>query len=149
MDTTETGGIAMAFFNWEDRFSTNIQSIDQDHKKLMDLVNHLYVSVFECQDIEEERTLTGKILSELLEYTNYHFSTEEALMEKYNYPEYQEHKISHAWFVGEVNRLLREHEAGAMALSFPTFSFLKDWISNHILGMDKKYEPFLKHIGVE
>lgn len=137
----------MAFFTWDDTYTTNILSIDEDHKNLIDLVNHLYVSVFECEDIEEERELTGKILAELMEYTKYHFTAEESLMKKYDYPDYEEHRKVHDWFVEEVNKLLSEYNSGAFALSFTTFSFLKDWISSHILVVDKKYEPFLsKHI---
>lgn len=142
-------GANMAFLEWNETFSTNIRQFDEDHKKMFFLLQNVYHQVFECKDLEEERELTERTLMELADYVAYHFSAEEKLMQQYQYPDYLAHKKEHAYYIGEVNKLLDQHKRGAVALSFPTFMTLKDWINKHILIRDKKYETFFKDRGIE
>ncbi len=139
----------MAFFNWDEKFSTNIQEFDAHHKELISLFNDVYEKVFACEDIDDERELTQQTLHRLAEYINYHFSAEESLMIKLGYPDYLAHKQQHEDYIKEVNKLEAEHKQGGVALSFVTFMFLKDWISKHILVVDKEYEKFFREKGVK
>lgn len=136
------------FFEWDEKFNTNIQRFDDDHKKLFSLFNGVYQQVFECGNLEEERALTEKILVELLEYVKYHFSAEENLMIQLDYSEYLEHKKEHNYYIAEVNKFVDQHNKGAVALSFSTFMFLKEWIAKHILKSDKDYGQFFNDKGV-
>lgn len=139
----------MEFFEWDEKYSTKIQEFDNDHKKLLELFNGVYQQVFECEDLEEERNLTNKTLIQLLEYVKYHFTAEEELMIKFNYPSYVEHKKEHEYYIEEVNKFVQQHNNGVAALSFPTFMFLKDWITKHILGRDKDYGQFFNNKGIK
>jgi hemerythrin len=132
----------MIFFEWDEKFTTSIQKFDDDHKKIFSLFNGVYQEVFECGDLEEERELTKNTLVELLEYVKYHFSAEERLMIQFDYPEYLAHKKEHDHYTAEVNKFVDLHNKGAVALSFPTFMFLKEWITKHILISDKAYGQF-------
>lgn len=137
------------FFEWDEKFNTNIQTFDDDHKKLFSLFNGVYQQVFECGDLEEERALTEKILVELLEYVKYHFSAEEDLMIQLDYTGYLEHKKEHNHYIAEVNKFVDQHNNGAVALSFPTFMFLKEWITKHIQKSDKDYGQFFNDRGIK
>jgi hemerythrin len=143
------GGGNMEFFEWDEKYSTKVQEFDNDHKKLFDLFNGVYQQVFDCEDLEEERKLTKQTLFELLEYVKYHFTAEEELMLEFDYPEYVEHKKEHTYYINEVNKFVEQHNKGAAALSFPTFMFLKDWITKHILGRDKDYGQFFNDKGIK
>jgi len=132
----------MEFFSWDENFATNIEQFDADHKKLISLFNEVYDKVFLCTDVDDERQLTQQTLQNLLEYIQYHFTAEEKLMIKLNYPDYLQHKQEHTYYIDEVNKLLVEYGEGGAALSFPTFMLLKDWISKHILVTDQKYGSF-------
>lgn len=143
------GGIKVAFFKWDEAYSTNVQEFDNDHKKLIDLFNGVYKQVFECEDLEEERVLTHQTLVELLEYVKYHFTAEEELMIKFNFPQYVEHKKEHEYYIQEVNKFLEQHNEGVVALSFPTFMFLKEWITKHIMVRDKSYGKFFNDNGID
>lgn len=134
----------MAFFEWDESLVTHITEIDEHHQQLVALLNKLYEQVFECSDIDEERALTRSVLKELADYTAYHFTAEEALLEQHQYPELTEHKQAHALFMQKVDELMREYEQGGLALSFPTFTFLKDWISTHIRVTDAHYAAYLQ-----
>jgi len=132
----------MGFFDWNEKYSTNIAEFDADHKKIISLFNEVYDKVFQCEDLEAERKLTEQTLHKLSEYIQYHFTAEEELMIKLDYPEYKEHKQEHDHYINEVNKLVVEYEQGGVALSFPTFMLLKDWITKHIVGTDQKYVSF-------
>jgi hemerythrin-like metal-binding protein len=79
---------------------------------------------------------------ELINYTKEHFSSEEELMQQHNYPGYLAHKAEHDRLVKEAGALMEKHQSGAMSLSIETSTFLKKWLTNHILVVDKKYSSF-------
>ncbi len=139
----------MEFFKWDEKYSTNIDKFDADHKHLIALFNNVYDRVFQCEDIDAERELTDETLNELGDYARDHFAAEEELMVKFNYPEYKDHKEKHDAFISEVNKLIEEHVEGRGALSFPTFLLVKEWITDHILIMDKKYGVFFNEKGIK
>ena len=139
----------MEFLNWDEKFSVSIQEFDQHHKELIDLLNEVYEKVFHCEDMEDERKLTQETLTNLLEYIKYHFIAEEALMIKFNYPGYEEHKKKHDYYINEINKIVNEHKNGGVALSFAVFTILKDWIAIHILVEDKQYSQFFHEKGIQ
>ena len=134
----------MAILKWGEKYLTGVEKFDAEHQQLIERLNTLYEEIFECTTLDAERRLTEDVLSDLLDYVNVHFQGEEELMEKLNYPEYEEHKKAHLFFNAEVRRLLAQHESGELALSFPVFVFLKEWIETHIMVVDKRYGEFFK-----
>lgn len=139
----------MDFLNWDEKYSVTIQEFDEHHKHLINLINEVYKKVFECDDMDEERNLTHRTLTNLLEYIKYHFTAEEELMIKLDYSEYELHKTKHDYYVNEVNKIVDEHEKGGIALSFTVFMMLKDWIMIHILVEDKQYSEFFHEKGIQ
>lgn len=139
----------MDFIEWKDSYSTGIALMDKHHQRLIALINQLYSGVFECENVEQERALTGSILLQLEDYAEYHFTVEEQLMGEYHFPEYAEHLAEHDSFREKITALSSRLAAGEAALSFSTFEFLRDWLTVHILINDKKYGPFLQEKGVK
>lgn len=134
----------MALITWTENFSVQVQSIDDQHKKLIGLVNDLY----DAMRAGKARDVLGKVLSELIDYTVYHFGTEEKLFVKYGYPEYKAHKKEHDDLTKQAVALKEKFDNGNMMITIEVMNFLKDWLNNHILGTDKKYGPFLSAKGV-
>jgi hemerythrin-like metal-binding protein len=61
------------FIEWSDeRYSTDIDRFDEQHKHLFGLLNDLYVAI---EEGHPEETV-GDILQELERYTEYHFGDE-------------------------------------------------------------------------
>lgn len=133
----------MAFWEWQETYLLDISTIDHHHRKLVALVNSLYVDVFECKDNSQKHQAVGRSLAEFIDYSHYHFALEEELMQKYKYPGYEGHKEEHNQFRLEVTRLMTQYKEGTLILSLPIFQFLKGWISIHILETDKKYVPYI------
>jgi len=134
----------MSFMQWNSNLSVGIEEIDNQHKKLIEIINTLNDAMKTGKGSE---SLSG-IVSELIEYTKYHFTAEEALMKDNNYPGYLSHKAVHSTLVEKVRDIELDLKAGKIALSVQVFAFLKDWLVNHIQGEDKKYAPFLTRVTV-
>lgn len=131
----------MEQFLWDDKLSTEIDEIDSQHKKLIGLINKLAI------DKEQEqlsREYIHSLLSELFNYTIYHFFTEEQIMENTNYPEYAAHKTAHINLSSQVVDYFERFSNGEENLLEEIFEFLKDWLFTHIMNIDTKLGTYLK-----
>lgn len=76
---------------WDDSYIIGIKAIDNQHKKLFDLVNRLY-DVEEGENSKEElRT----ILYEFNDYMKVHFKDEEEYMASIDFPDLKNHRKIH------------------------------------------------------
>ncbi len=134
----------MALLEWNDKLSVTIRKFDDQHKKLVGMVNQLH----DAMKVGKGREVLGEILQSLTRYTVTHFGDEERLMKLHNYPEYAEHKKEHDMLVLQVKEKLEAHRGGKNIITQNIMEFLKKWLTEHIQGCDKKYGPFLKNKGV-
>lgn len=96
----------------------------------------LILSIKPC--LHEKELLTDT-LDHLAAYTMYHFSTEEKYMCQYNYIDPASHKREHDTFVTKIDSLITDFRSNKLGLPIEIVSFLRDWVSTHIRGTDKKY----------
>jgi hemerythrin len=134
----------MTIMTWSDALSVNIKEIDDQHKKLVSMVNQLHAAMLKG----EGKTVVGPILAELTAYTVYHFSTEEEYMEKYAYPNLHSHRLEHQRFVKRVGEFKTSYDAETIGLSNEVMHFLADWLKDHIQGTDKKFSPYFNSKGL-
>ena len=91
----------MALITWNNNYSVNIKEIDSQHKKLVELVNELYDNM----KIGKGKEVTGKVLNDLVKYTESHFAYEEELFKKFKYIEGVKHSQEHAQLLSkEIGR---------------------------------------------
>ena len=81
----------MASMTWNDQLSVNISQVDSQHMKLVELLNNFHDAMKQGKGKEA----MGKTFSKLLNYTAYHFGTEESFFKKYAYPAFASHKKEH------------------------------------------------------
>lgn len=129
----------MALFNWSEEYSVNVNGLDNQHKKLVDLINELHSAMKEGKSKE----VLGKIIEELISYTKFHFSAEETLMLQNKFPGLSKHKEEHEAFTKKVIEFEEKFLRGSVVLSQEIIIFLKDWLLNHIQVTDKNYSPYL------
>lgn len=134
----------MPFLEWREENKTNVKICDDQHKKLFDLVNHLY----EAMRTGKGKEVMGKILNDLINYTVYHFSTEEKLMEGCSYPGLVWHKKEHEELAQRARELKEKFDKSEFVMSIEVMNFLKDWLNKHTIGSDRKYGEFLNSKGV-
>lgn len=128
----------MEYIKWDNSLSVNISQFDDQHKKLLYLINEFYTNVDNSSSEKLAKILTG-----LLEYTIEHFTTEEKHMIEYCYPDYEMHKKQHDLFIMKINEFHEKFYSGSFFLPLRIKLFLKRWIVKHILVNDKKYADFL------
>jgi hemerythrin len=134
----------MAFMDWNNDLSVNINEIDEQHKKLLALINELH----EAMKSGRGKEVTEKTLAGLIQYVGTHFTKEEDLMERYNYPGLLAHKGEHAKLTLQAKDIHQQFQQGKAVVNVELMNFLKSWLRNHILGTDKKYAPYLNGKGV-
>ncbi len=133
------------YLEWSDEYCVGIDSIDQQHKKLVNLINQLQTAVDYSTGEEFERNA----LDELVDYTKTHFTYEEGLMRDNDYPDFEAHRAQHEKMLKKVEDVLAEYEQDNEAAISNATDFLKDWLINHINGTDKEYSGYLISKGVK
>lgn len=135
----------MALITWASMLSVGVKEIDEQHKKLVELINQLNDAMLAGKG----REALGRILGELASYTQYHFSTEERLMTQHKYEESPQHKEQHKALIKQVGDFKAQFESGSAMISVELMNFLRDWLTNHILKTDKKFGAALNKLGVK
>jgi len=130
---------------WDDKYSVEIQEIDEQHKHLIAIMNELYAALAHRSD----RELVGKVLDKLVDYTRTHFAVEETLMRLFNYSNYDEHKAIHDKIVAQVEDFQNKFHAGDTHVGMELLMFLKDWLFAHINETDKQYVRTFHKGGVQ
>ena len=133
---------------WHNSYSVNIKLIDEQHMELIKLTNKLFAS---CMSGHQRTKIAFlEIIPAAVSYTGYHFSTEEKIMERINFPDFLSHKREHKDFVREVYTKVEDFKAGKILAPLTFVYFLRDWILHHIAVSDKKlgdYILYLKRSG--
>jgi hemerythrin len=135
----------MSILAWSHSFSVNVEEIDNQHKKLVDLINMLY----DANKEGKAEDILLDILEELTSYAAEHFQTEEKYFDQFNYPNIIEHKKEHNAFIAQVFKFKNDIMAGRISISMNIMRFLVDWLTNHIKGSDKAYSAFFNEHGLK
>jgi hemerythrin len=132
------------FFVWKPEYSVGILKIDDQHKRLLDIINELYTAFTENKTKER----LGEILKMLLDYTEYHFSSEEQLFVEAQYEKKSEHIEEHKDFVLTIKQFMQDYNNGKGAVTYKLMNFLRNWLINHIQVNDQKYaEKVIAYLG--
>jgi len=134
----------MALINWSDSLNVNVQQIDREHKVLVDYINELN----DAMKSGHGKEILKPIIINLYNYSKTHFATEEAIFDKTNYPDAEEHIRQHQLFIKKIYDFKQSFIDGKVGLSIDILNFLKDWLTKHIMSTDKKYVPHFNANGL-
>lgn len=135
----------MPMLAWNDRLSVNIKEIDNQHKKLVNMINDLH----DAMKSGKGEAILLDIVDEMKKYAASHFALEEKYMKAHNYPDFAKHKAEHDKFVAKVLQVEKDCKSGKCAISMDILNFLSSWLVEHIKGTDTKYGPYLNERGVK
>lgn len=123
-------------FVWSAKYQVGISTIDRQHKKLVALINTLAKKLADQAD----SAALMRVFDDLAGYANYHFKTEENLMQEWEIDADFEaaHRQSHAAFVEEVAKARASARKNPLQMSTKTLTFLSRWLMFHILGTDMR-----------
>lgn len=134
----------MPLIQWNDQLSIGIDSVDKQHKVLINLLNKLNDAIADGN----ADLILAEIFDGLSAYTIKHFAYEEGLFKKYKYNGTEAHKHEHAKLIKQVKNLRQKMDAGDLMVNVEVLDFLKEWLTYHILISDKAFAPFLIEKGV-
>ncbi len=137
-------------FKWKEEFTCYNEDVDNQHKRLFELVTDLY-DIVKLKDDYDHFDEIAAIFKELSEYTVYHFGYEEELFDKYNYDPINKklHKLEHKSFINKVSEIdLNEMDENQRGISIEIVMFVAKWVEDHILETDKKFGEFMKELKV-
>ena len=129
----------MSLFEWQPIYSVGDADTDAQHRQLFDIANRFERAYHEGSGTQQ----LFIIFSELIDYTKVHFADEERLMRQAGYPECDKHKENHDRLVELVGAYCRSFERGDKDVAENAITFIKTWLTGHILGMDRKYRPYV------
>ncbi len=127
---------------WDNTLSVQIQEIDEDHRRLVDLFNLLCHSVVEG----ETPNYIQALMDELINCTIWHFSHEERLMLKHGYEGLAEHRKEHRELIDSIKALQRRSLQESKPFSSKDIKFLEQWLTGHILGADMELGEYLGRV---
>jgi hemerythrin-like metal-binding protein len=140
----EKDTLQMPLMTWTNKLSVGVKVLDDDHKKLVGMLNQLYDGV----NAGRGRETLGKVFDGLVDYTKIHFAREEQFFAETGYAAAAAHKKEHDDLTMRVMDLQARYNNGALTLSREVLNFLKSWLTYHIQGSDQKYGPHLNAKGI-
>ena len=129
---------------WNDDLVIGISELDQQHIKLVDIVNQVFVGFKKDKGKKEIKEL----IKGLSDYASYHFATEENYFKEFGYDDAKEHIKEHKVFIKEVTNFQNDFNKGKVRFLDDFMSFVKSWIVNHFTTVDSKYVELFNEKGL-
>jgi hemerythrin len=132
---------------WDDSLSVNVELIDEQHKMLIQRLADLSDAF--RRGLEQNKVM--QTLEFMIDYTDFHFSAEEKVMEENDYPGLEEQKQQHEEFRTTLDNIVEDYkeEGTTTAIATEINVFLLNWLIKHIKGSDTKLGKFLTEKGFE
>jgi len=126
------------FFQWDEKYSVSVPSVDRQHKVLVDYINKLQTEITRS---DPDRMKIELVINGLVSYTNSHFKYEEMLFSMYAYPkpESTKHKEIHKRLFDDVAVYKQRFDNDDSTVGPELLAFLKRWLNDHILVEDMAY----------
>ena len=135
----------MNIFEWNEKYSVGIQSIDDQHKEIFRVMDQLFQALKTGQASQSIK----QIIINLENYALIHFKNEEFYFNQFHYESSEEHIKEHQQFIEKIASVKADAQAGILESSFELLHYLKVWIDHHILVIDMKYSDCFKENGLQ
>lgn len=123
---------------WKDEYSVGVDEIDNQHKKLLEMLNSLFQAIVEKKSKEG----ISKVLEEMVDYVDFHFKCEENYTKPH--PNFKEHRMEHWEFVKTTMGFLKKFDKNQEISAQEILDFLVDWLTKHITGTDMRDFTYLR-----
>ena len=140
-ETGAAGGapVHLAFVEWSDAHTVGIAIIDQQHQRLVGLINRLGDDLKAGRDLERLIATLGELMS----FSRLHFATEEQLMDEHGGggAHAEHHRQEHRKLIDDLQSLSINLDEKSMML---TMRYLQEWLFRHIESTDKPFAHALQ-----
>jgi hemerythrin len=126
---------------WDNRYAVGIEQIDEQHRALLKMVNNLCFD--NRMDEDPSKIFFQMTVHDVMRFLQYHFLSEEELLERIKYPDIAAHKQQHSNFVKEVFDKLDQPGKNQQPVPQNITHRLRNMIITHITLIDKKYATYI------
>jgi hemerythrin len=131
----------MTLLTFKPEYSVGIDSMDEEHRQLIRLINELYEEMKERKDRDSIEQFLGDIHAAV----SAHFALEERLMSKAGFEEFDAHKEDHEELLDQIRDMMdvfdQDSERGMSVLR----ERLSDWFASHFATFDARLHGKLPH----
>lgn len=133
---------------WKPEYSINDAELDEHHQHMVQIGNQI-LDLTEKEKVMPEELLLK--LEELKDHVFYHFDTEEAYLNKMDYPQIKQHLFDHTHYRKQIDDFIKDlrwqqqsckTEVDCRALVESVARFVYAWVSEHMLGGAKSERFF-------
>jgi len=137
----------MAFIDWREDYNLGIKEIDDQHQKMVEIINRLFELSNENEIDNQEKIET--VLKEASDYAVYHFATEEKYFDLFKYEKSESHIDIHNKYRAKIKELSEKYQQTKdKTVFFELTDFLQDWWVWHINNTDREYVALFKANGL-
>jgi hemerythrin len=126
----------MTLKGWDDSFSVNHTTMDDDHKQLVQMIGTLH----EAMKAGQSKTVLERLVTKLNDYAQNHFSREEKYLTEKKHPDVDTQKQQHKVFLDKIAEFKRNFERGQTVVAATMLPFINEWFLNHVMKIDMKYK---------
>ena len=130
--------------SWKPEYSVHITTFDTQHQKLLAMIEKI-----------QESAKTGvspdsmaRLFDDLIEYTRFHFQSEEKAMHQHGFPGFAAHQLEHQDLIRKAMDYHRKFIDGKTMISVEIMRYLNDWLLHHIDTVDRQYDQYFNEKGV-
>ena len=137
----------MSKMKWDESLSIGVELIDEQHKKWIEHLGDVQSAIEDLRGMPR----IANALDFLVDYTQFHFSTEEKSMSETGYPELESHRARHEELKGTLDDLIEDFRDDGVTekISRAIGTFLGNWLRDHIRVVDQAFAAFLKEKRIE
>ncbi len=128
--------------SWDDSFKIDHNMIDSQHKRLFAMADEIYELTQKTEEQQKEDIMM--VLQDCTKYTISHFASEEALMDKINYPAKKSHVAQHTEFKIKVSEAIGDYSRGNKVKLDDLYNFIVEWLVQHVTKVDKLLGNYAK-----
>ena len=123
---------------WQSWFEVGHERIDSEHRTFFDIIK----SIDEDLRAGNDHMRILRTLNELKLYTEFHFASEENLMEDVHYPHVRSHREGHKAILAEMDEYIRDTRLGIDRTN-ELLTFLFNWFCSHTVNEDSKFSRYV------
>jgi hemerythrin len=124
----------MTLLTWKPEYSVGIESVDSEHREMIELINAVYDAIEDKKNPESIEHFLGEVHATI----SAHFALEERVMRNANYDEFEAHKEDHEELLDEIRDLMdRFFDAPEQGLQLLQEN-LSDWFAGHFSTFDAR-----------
>ncbi len=123
---------------WKEQYRIGNKEIDEQHYQLFGKIEKLLV-IARSGDIETKRKECFELIQFLIDYTKFHFESEEKIQKEMQYVGYTQHVWIHQEFIQTIQQYKEKLEQDFSPALLKSFAgTLLTWLSQHVCGCDRK-----------